>query len=131
MLLLPLLLPVSSRPPATATKSRKREPSLTWNTSWDDDNVRILERLGHAAIGWEVALDLGDGGNVRQIRRDTWGVHDIVEGELVDERAGLEEERQRLTDTARGTCDDYSMVQHTLAMDAITTSPMVQLVMDC
>lgn len=41
-----------------------------------------------------------------EIGGDTWGVDDIVEGELVDERAGLEEEREWLADTAGGTCDD-------------------------
>lgn len=36
------------------------------------------------------------GGNVGKIGRDTGGVHNIVEGQLVDEGTGLEEEGQRL-----------------------------------
>lgn len=35
---------------------------------------------------------------MRQIGRDTGGVDDIVEGELIDERASLQEQRQRLVD---------------------------------
>jgi hypothetical protein len=36
------------------------------------------------------------GGDMAQIGGDAGGVDDIVEGELVDERAGLEEEGQGL-----------------------------------
>jgi hypothetical protein len=34
--------------------------------------------------------------DVREICCDTWGVDNIVQGQLGDERAGLEEERQWL-----------------------------------
>lgn len=40
-------------------------------------------------------------GNVGKIRRDTGGIHNVVEGQLVDERAGLEEEGERLWMVAR------------------------------
>ena len=42
---------------------------------------------------------------MRKVGSHTGGVDDIVEGELVDERAGLEEEGQRLADSATGTED--------------------------
>ena len=38
----------------------------------------------------------GLGGDVGEIGSNTWGVDNIVEGELIDERAELEEEGQRL-----------------------------------
>ena len=41
-------------------------------------------------------MTYGNGGDVREIGSDTGGVDNIVEGELVDERAGLEEEGERL-----------------------------------
>jgi hypothetical protein len=69
---------------------------LTGNASGDDDNVGASEGLPHAIVGGEEALDLGDGGDVGEIGGHAGGVDDIVEGELVDERAGLEEEGQRL-----------------------------------
>jgi hypothetical protein len=43
---------------------------------------------------------------VGQISGDTEGVDNIVEGEVVDERRGLEEEGQRLSDTTGCSCDD-------------------------
>lgn len=43
---------------------------------------------------------------MRQISRHTWCVDDIVESKLVDKRASLEQQRKRLTDTARGSCND-------------------------
>jgi hypothetical protein len=69
---------------------------LTGNASGDDDNVSASKGLPHAVVGGKEALDLGDGGDVRKVGSHTGGVDDIVEGELVDERAGLEEEGQRL-----------------------------------
>ena len=64
-----------------------------------------------------------------QVGGDTWGVHDIVKGEVVDERARLEEEREWLANTARGTCDDCSMGQRFVSMDIVTILPIVELVM--
>jgi hypothetical protein len=46
------------------------------------------------------------GGDVRQIGRDTGGVDDIVQGELVNQRGELEEKGQRLSNTARGASND-------------------------
>ena len=86
---------------------------LTWDSSGNNDNVRALEGLlDTLSILWQVPVDLGDGGNVGQVGGHTGGVDDIVERELVDERAGLEEEGQWLADTARGTSDDCSNGQH-------------------
>lgn len=68
----------------------------TGNASGDDDDVGSREGLLHSIIGGEVAVDFGDGGDVGQIGRNTGSVDDIVEGEVVDLFAGLEEERQRL-----------------------------------
>lgn len=38
---------------------------------------------------------------------DTWSVDDIVKSELVDERASLHEEGERLANATGSTCDDY------------------------
>lgn len=38
----------------------------------------------------------GNGRDVGQVSRDTGSVDDIVEGELVNQRGGLEQERERL-----------------------------------
>jgi hypothetical protein len=69
---------------------------LTWDTSGDDDHVCSGEGLLHPIVCWEVSVDLRHGGDVRQVSRHTWGVDDIVEGEVVYERAGLEEEGEWL-----------------------------------
>lgn len=69
---------------------------LTGNASGDDNDVSASEGLLEAIVGREEALDLGDGGDVGKVGGHTGGVDDIVEGEVVDVRAGLEEEGQRL-----------------------------------
>ena len=69
---------------------------LTGNACGNDNYVSASEGLLEAIVGGKEALDLGDGGDVRKVGSHTGGVDDIVEGELVDERAGLEEEGQRL-----------------------------------
>ena len=69
---------------------------LTGNASGDDDDVSASEGLLETIVGGKEALDLGDGGDVRKVGGHTGGVDDIVEGELVDERASLEKEGQRL-----------------------------------
>jgi hypothetical protein len=69
---------------------------LTGNASGNDDDVSASEGLLEAVVGGKEALDLGDGGDVGKVGGHARGVDDIVEGELVDERAGLEEEGQRL-----------------------------------
>lgn len=69
---------------------------LTRDASRDDNDVGISEGLLHAIIGGEVALNLSNGGDVGEIGGNAWCVDDIVEGEFVDERAGLEEEGQWL-----------------------------------
>jgi len=47
-------------------------------------------------------------GDVGKVGCDTGSVDNIVERELVDQRRRLEEERQRLANTAGCTCDDYT-----------------------
>lgn len=69
---------------------------LTGNASGDDDDVSASEGLLETIVGGKETLNLGDGGDVRKVGGHTGGVDDIVEGELVDERASLEEEGQRL-----------------------------------
>jgi hypothetical protein len=69
---------------------------LTGNASGDDDDVSASEGLLEAIVGGKEALDLGDGGDVGKVGGHAGSVDDIVEGELVDERASLEEEGQRL-----------------------------------
>ena len=69
---------------------------LTGNTSRNDHHISARERLLHAIVCWEVAVDLRNGADVRQVGGDAWGVDDIVEGEVVDERARLEEQREWL-----------------------------------
>ena len=69
---------------------------LTGDTSRNDDDIRTAECVLQAVVLGEVALDLRDGADVGEIGGDAWGVDDIVEGELVDERACLEEEGEGL-----------------------------------
>lgn len=102
LLLLLLLLPVPQ-------EERKLLLELTWDPSRDDDNVCALERfLDTVPILRQVSLNLSDRRNMREVGGDTWGVDDVVESELVDERTGLEQKRQWLTNAARGTRDDCS-----------------------
>ena len=69
---------------------------LTGNASGDDNDVSASEGLLEAIVGREEALDLGDGGDVGKVGGHAGGVDDVVEGKLVDERASLEKEGQRL-----------------------------------
>ena len=69
---------------------------LTWDASRDDHHVRTSERLLHTIVCWEVAFDLRHGGDVGEISSDAGSVDDIVEREVVDERAGFEEEGEWL-----------------------------------
>lgn len=64
----------------------------TWNTSRDEDQISTRKRLLHAIVVWEVTIDLRHGRDVGQVCRNTWSVDDIVEGEVVDLLARLEEE---------------------------------------
>ena len=56
---------------------------------------------------------------------DTWSVDDIVESELVDKRASLHEEGERLANATGSTCDDYDtqsvIVDH--GCDRVELSP--------
>lgn len=70
--------------------------SLTGNTGRDDDNVGILEGGLGSVIGGEEAGGLGLGRDVGQVGRDSGGVDDIVERELVNERGELEEKGEGL-----------------------------------
>lgn len=84
---------------------------LTWNSSRNDNNVRALEGLLDTltAIG-KVAIDGGNRRNVREIGGDTGSVHDIVEREVVNERAGLEEKGQWLSNSTGSSCDNCRRV---------------------
>lgn len=99
------LLPFTQAAAATVTIVYERSV-LTWNTSGNDNDVSASKGLLQTIVGWEVAINGGNRGDVRQVGGDTWGVHDIVQREVVDERRGLEEEGQWLTDTTGGTSDD-------------------------
>lgn len=86
----------------------------TGNASRDDDDIGAGESLLEAVILGEETGDFlrrqstrilgvysclvtyGNGGDVRQISGNTGGVDHIVESQLVDQRAGLEEEREGL-----------------------------------
>ena len=69
---------------------------LTGNASGDDNDVSASESLLEAIVGRKEALDLGDGGDVGEVGGHAGSVDDIVEGELVNERASLKKEGQRL-----------------------------------
>jgi hypothetical protein len=49
-----------------------------------------------ASAGLGVQHTYGHGGDVREISSHTGGVDNIVEGKLINERRGLEEEGERL-----------------------------------
>jgi hypothetical protein len=56
---------------------------------------------GIESENWANGKDLltyGNGGDVGQIGSDTGGVDDIVEGKLVNQRRGLQQEREGLDD---------------------------------
>lgn len=86
------------------------EALRTGDTGRDDNDVSARESLLHAIVLGKVASDLCGSGNVRDIGSNTRGVDNIVEGELRDERGGLEEEGERLSDTTGCTSNDYEMV---------------------
>lgn len=53
-----------------------------------------------AVHGENVGLTYGGGGDVRQVGRDSRGVDNIVESELINEGRSLEEEGERLVQTS-------------------------------
>lgn len=69
---------------------------LARNARRDDDDIGAGESVLQAVILGQEASELGHRGDVGEIGRDAGGVDDIVESELVDERAGLEEEGEGL-----------------------------------
>ena len=71
---------------------------LTRNARRNHHNIGPGERLLQAVVGGQEAVDAGDGGDVREVGSDAGGVDDIVEAEVVDEGAGLEEEGEGLWD---------------------------------
>lgn len=80
---------------------------LTGNAGRNDNDVGALQGLLQAlAVLWEVAVDGGNGRDVGQVGGYTEGVDDIVKGQVVDQRRGLEEKRQRLSDSTGCSCDD-------------------------
>jgi len=79
---------------------------LAGDTSGDDNNVSVLERLLSAIIGREVASGLGAGGDVGEIGGNAGGVDNIVESKLVDVGREREEERERLANATRSARDN-------------------------
>lgn len=79
---------------------------LAWNSGWDNNDIGILESELGSILLWQVAGDFSAGGDVGEISGNTWGVDNIVESELIDERAGLEEEGQWLSNSSRCTSDN-------------------------
>ena len=90
-----------------AGQLRARRP--TGKAGGDHDDVGVLEGSLEAVVGGEVAGGDGGGGDVGEILSNTGGVDDIVQGELVDEGARLEEQRQGLADSAGGTENNWAM----------------------
>ena len=78
----------------------------TGNTSRDDNDVSTGQGLGETVISREETVNGGDGRDVREIGGDTGSVDDIVEREVVDKWAGLEEEGQRLANATSGSGND-------------------------
>jgi len=75
---------------------------LSWHTSWDDNQVAVLQAIGNlvvslitGTVGWSIAM--------AQIGGDTWGGGNIKKSELVDIWVGLEEEAEWLSNTTGGT----------------------------
>jgi hypothetical protein len=69
---------------------------LTRNASWDDNDVGIGEGLLGSVILWQVTGDLCWGGDMGEIGRNTWGVDNIIESQLINVWGVLEEEGQWL-----------------------------------
>jgi len=79
---------------------------LAGNTGGDDDDVGILEGSLGALVGGQEAAHFRVGRDVRQIGRDTGGVDDIVERELVNEGRELQEQREGLANATSSTSND-------------------------
>lgn len=73
---------------------------LPGHTGRDQHNLSARQALSDAI--WFVALDCALGVDVRDIGGDTWCTLDIVEGELADSWIELEQEGERLADSAAG-----------------------------
>jgi hypothetical protein len=78
---------------------------LARNTSRDEDNLSTSQALLERSITLVVASDGALSVDVADIGGDTWGAPDIVESELGNSGVELEEEGERLTDTASSTED--------------------------
>jgi hypothetical protein len=79
---------------------------LARNASGDDNDVRILEGGLGAIVGWQVSGDFRLRRDVGEIGCDAGGVDNIVESQLVDEGACLEEKREGLTNATGGASND-------------------------
>lgn len=106
---------------------------LTGNASGDDNNVGAGQGVLQAVILGQVAREFlptmlenkaarltqesiadvtySDGGDVREIGSNTRSVDNIVEGKLVNKRAGLQEERQGLYRTTMKVRFDWHISQ--------------------
>ena len=66
-------------------RSQAKSTHLTRDTSRDNNELGVLEGFREAIVVGEVAFDLRRRVDVRQVRRDTGRVDDIVQRELITE----------------------------------------------
>jgi hypothetical protein len=76
---------------------------LAGNAGRNDNNIGTGQGVLQAIILGKVAGDFGNRRDVRKVGSDTGSVNNIIQGELIDQRASLQEERERLANATRGT----------------------------
>lgn len=79
---------------------------LSWDTSRNDNNVGTGERVLQTIVLWKMASNLALSADVAQVGSNTRRVDHIIQGEVVDIRGELQEQRKWLSNSTACTSND-------------------------
>lgn len=79
---------------------------LSWDTSWDDNNVGTSKRVLETIVLWKMASDLALSADMAQVGSNTWRVDHIIQREVVDIGRELQQQREWLSNSTTCTGND-------------------------